>query len=349
MNSQPQTPDNAPPIKSNLHLLWISFLVGIAITVGIFLYWRSHQPAPSGLSTKVHLGWLISGAYGGEALAAEKFGPMEGIDITLQPGGPGLDPLRLVKDGTFGVASADEVIRVIEKGAPLVIVGVLNEDAPAAFAALLSSGITNPTNFIGKRVGILPFGSTGLIYQSLLARQNIKPGQVTEVPISADLRPFITGSTHDVQPIYVYDETVSLDAQNIKYSLILPRDYGVVFKGPVYFTTKDTIKNHPELVQRFILAAILGWRQALQSPDSAIDALARIAPSIDKKRELEVLKRALPYYGDAKRKPLTTDVNSWQQMIDDMVKFKVLANPIDPKAFLDMSFVNDTYRDLDRK
>lgn len=326
--------------------LFISFAIGVIITVAIFFFWRSRQPAPSGLSTKVHLGWLISGAYGGEALAADKFGPMEGITINLQPGGPGLDPLRLVKDGTFGVASADEVIRVIEKGAPFVIVGVLNEDAPAAFAALQSSGITNPINFIGKRVGILPFGSTGLIYQSLLAKQNIKPGQVTEVPISADLRPFITGSTHDVQPIYVYDETVSLDAQGIKYSLILPRDYGVVFKGPVYFTTKDTIKNQPELVNRFIRAAILGWKQALQSPDSAIGALSQIAPSIDKQRELEVLKRALPYYIDAKRKPLTTDVNSWQQMIDDMVKFKVLPTPIDPRTFIDMSFVEKAHRDL---
>lgn len=328
--------------------IYAFLILGILTASIAFGWWRSRtNRAPSEarteLSTTLYLGWLYSGAYGGEALAASEFGPQEGIRIKISPGGPGLDPLRLVRDGNFGVASSDETIRAIALGAPFVIIGVLNDESPAAFAALEQSGIDSLKDFVGKRVGVLPFGSTGLIYQSMLARNGIDRSSIREVPISPDLRPFILGRTHDVQPVYAYDETVTLDSLRVAYTLIRPSDYGVSFKGPVYFTTANTVERNPELVSRFIAATARGWQKTLRAPDSAMVALAALAPTLSVTRERKVLARALPYYGSRTRRPLTSDPDTWNPMVDDMVRFGVLTTRLEPADFLNLSFVQRYY------
>lgn len=317
----------------------VAVLVGFAVAAAGFLYWRQYvqrSERPSELEqATVYLGWLYSGAYAGEALAARQFDEQFGLQITLQQGGIGLDPLRLIADETFGIAASDEVLKAIaNNGAPLAIVGVLNDDAPAAFAALASSGIRSPQDFVGRRVGILPFGSTRLIYNALLTATKVPRSQITEVPVSPDLRPFAAGTTHDVQPVYVYDEPVTLDQQGVKYNLILPKDYGVAFKGPVYFTTLATLERNPGLVSRFLSAMALGWRAAERSPETAISALKSLAPSIDAARELEVLRRALPYYFSPSRKLFDSDPESWQQMLQTLLDGGIINRPLAAHEFL---------------
>lgn len=326
----------------------VTALIGFVIALGGFLVWRTakspsestDQPAQvSNAKTVreavVYLGWLYSGAYAGEALAAKQFDARNGLELKLRQGGIGLDPLRLVSDGTFGVAAADEVIKAIANNdAPLAIVGVLNDDAPAAFVALKSSGIASPQGFPGKRVGILPFGSTRLIYLSLLKELKIPRNRITEVTVTPDLRPFVARSTHDVQPVYVYDEPVTLDKQHVEYNIIVPQDYGVRYKGPVYFTTLATLQNDPALVTSFLRATAEGWRAAHNDPRAAIGALAEVAGSIDNERELEVLRRALPYYVSQTRRLFDSDPETWRPMIDAMQEYEVISRRIEPTTFL---------------
>jgi NitT/TauT family transport system substrate-binding protein len=319
------------------YLAIFSIAAGFIAAAVSFYLWNNFTKdgVPTSRSTTVYLGWLYSGAYAGEALAAQDLGAEFGINIALQQGGIGLDPLRLVVDGTFGIASADEVLKVIANNdAPLGIIAVLNDDTPAAFATLKSSGIRTPKDFIGKRVGLLPFGSTRLIYLSLLTKLNIPRDKITEVNITPDLRPFVTGSTHDVQPVYTYDEPVTLEKQGIPYTLILPVDYGVQYKGPVYFTTLATIQKDPELVSRFLRATMAGWRVAAMNPERAIAALAVVSPTIDKVRELEVLRRALPYYVSPNRNLFDSDPATWQPMLTALLDYNVLTKPIAPPQFL---------------
>ena len=138
----------------------------------------------------------------------------------------------------------------------------------------------------------------------------------------------------DVQPVYVYDEPVTLDKEGVEYDLILPSQYGVTYKGPVYFTTRNTLISTPHLVSRFLQATMKGWRQAANDPSSAIDALARIAPSVDKVRELEVLKRALPYYVSDGRAMFDSMPETWTPMLQDLRAYKILERDLSARDFL---------------
>jgi NitT/TauT family transport system substrate-binding protein len=317
--------------------------VVIVVCVSAVVFFSLKHAAMATPKTTLYLNWIYTGSFAGEVEGKTKFATQNKLALDIQQGGQGLDPLKLVENNDFGTAAADEILRANEKGADFVIIGVINDDSPTAFVALKSSGIKVPNDFVGKRVGILPFGSTGLVYQALLRKLNIDPKTITEVNVSPDLRPFITGATHDVQPVFIYDEPVTLDSQQVSYNLIEPKSYGVSFKGPCYFTRRATILKNPELVYAFVKTMAEGWATAIHNPDRAIEDLRAIDSQIDVGRELSVLKRGIPYFATADRKPLQSHPESWVPMLDDLVAFGVLKSKPTVDSFLDLSFIDRYY------
>lgn len=276
-------------------------------------------------------------------MAAGQYAKKYGISIQLEPGGEGSDPLKLVRNNDFGVASADEIIRAIDKGVDVRIIGVAQDQHPAAFAALASSGISKPKDFEGKRVGLLGFGATGLIYAALCKNAGVDRSKVTEVVVSPDIRPFIAGKVNDVQPIFIYDEPVTLDEQHIKYSIVDPRDYGVHFKGQAYFTTTSTIHNNPNLVRNFLSAELDGWTKVASDPESAIAALHKIAPSADLKRERELLKRGIVFFVPKGHQVLMSDPQTWGDMIRTLRDTNSISQDLGIDQVLDLEPLKQVY------
>ena len=300
------------------------------------------KPQGDGLSTTLRLNWIYTGSFAGEVLGQKEFAKRHNLDLKIQPGGQGLDPIKLVGDGEFGTAAADEILAANDKGADLVIVGVINYDSPAAFVSKAENNIKTPKDFEGKKVGVLPFGSTGLVYKSLLKKNNVDPKKITEQTVSPDLKLFLLGN-YNVHPVFAFDEPVSLEAQGVGYNLIVPKNFGVRFKGPCYFTRRATVEKNPALVQAFVNTMADGWREAIKDPAKAIGALKEVSATIDEARERKVLEKGIPYYAGYQGKPLTSDVDSWREMIEDLKSFGIIKGDVDLNRVLNFSFINRYY------
>lgn len=300
------------------------------------------KPQGDGLSTTLRLNWIYTGSFAGEVLGQKEFAKKHNLALQIQPGGQGLDPIKLVGDGEFGTAAADEILAANDKGADLVIVGVINYDSPAAFASKAEDNIKSPKDFEGKKVGVLPFGSTGLVYKSLLKKNNVDATKITEQTVSPDLKLFLLGN-YNVQPVFAYDEPVTLESQGINYNLIEPRNFGVKFKGPCYFTRRSTVEKNPALVQAFVNTMADGWREAIKDPAKAIRALKEVSPTIDEGRERKVLEKGIPYYAGYQGRPLTSDIDSWREMVDDLKSFGIIKGDVDLNRVLNFSFINKHY------
>jgi len=313
-------------MKKNVHKIGISFIaVCILVVIALNLGWfGSSNHESKQLSTKLYLGWIYTGTFGGEVVTADKLSQNYNLEIELIPGGPGMDPFKLLKDGEFAISTGDEIIRAISNGAEIVVVGTLSRKHPGVFASLESSGITSPKDFEGHRVGRLPFGGTGNIYDALISRENVNKNLVTEVIVSPDLRPFIDSVTHDVQPIFIYDEPVTLQNQNIQFNIIDPTKHGVNFVGASYFTTRNTYEQNPELVSNFLNAVNAGWRYAAENPAEAIELIKKRDSKLDSSRELEVLKRAISWFEISKDADFKFHKKEWQAMIDDLISQNVV-------------------------
>jgi len=280
-------------MKNKTWIFSIITIFVVAVLAWFFLGVDSKNVPESNIpKASLRFGWIPSASFSGEVIGAKLFAKKNNLDLSLEAGGPGLNPIQLVQAGqnTFGTIAADEVLAANDKGADFVIIGVINYYSPGGFVSLEKENITRPQDLVGKRVGLLPFGSTTLLYESLLRKNNIEKNKVKEIVVSPDLKPFLSGS-YDVHPVFVYDETVTLDMQGIKYNLIEPKDFGVGFKGPVYFCKRETLEKQPQLVQAFIKTMVQGWNYAIENRAEAIKLLKEFAPEIDEKREASVLEK----------------------------------------------------------
>jgi ABC-type nitrate/sulfonate/bicarbonate transport system substrate-binding protein len=260
-----------------------------------------------------------------------------------------IDPIKLLLSGQDMIADvgADKVLLANSKGADLVVIGILNRNSPTCFIAKASKRIVKPKDFEGRKIGILTGTATEYVYRTLVAQQQLDTSRLHEVEVSFDLATFLTDA-YDVRPAFIYDEPVSLDLQNIPYTIIEPRHYGVEFIGTVYVTTRDNIRNHPKVIQSFVSAVADGWRAAFKYPERAIDLLKEYDSSIDKDRELRSLQKAKHYFLDDNGQVLHAKDSDWQGTISALRELDVLQN-VDLERMIDMSFLAEYETLLSKK
>jgi ABC-type nitrate/sulfonate/bicarbonate transport system substrate-binding protein len=292
----------------------------------------------------VRLNWIPSCSFSGEVLGARDHSENNGISLKLEPGGPGIDPIKLVQSGanTFGVAGSDLVLVANDKGADLVIIGLVSYDSPGVWLAKEEKGIKTISDVLGKRIGELPGGNMQYLYEVFLKKTGLTRGEdFTPIPISFDLKTFITQDECDLRPVFVYDETSDLTLQGIKYSLIEPKNFGIQFKGICYFCKRETVDENPVMVQKFINTMARGWEDALNDPEKAIEALKEFDGSIGTKKELLGLKTGEPYFSGYQGKVLTTDTESWNAMAKTMVELGFIKISPNLDKLLQMQFVQN--------
>lgn len=278
-------------------------------------------------SVTVRQEWFPNANYAGELVAAKEFAKEENIEIKIEAGSDNIDPVKLVLSGKndFGIVGADKVLMANEAGADLVVIGVINYNSPTCFLALENKKIQTPKDFEGKTVGVLTGTATEHVYRALISKVGVDAKKLKEVEAPFDLATFIAGS-YDIRPAFMYDEPVSLDMKNLKYSIINPSEYGVSFIGTVYFTTRKMINEQPRIVQSFINAVAKGWEKSIQQPNVAIKYLKEYDSNVDENRELKSLEKGLSFFKGHNNEVLTADMLHWEQMAKTLVELGLLKN-----------------------
>jgi NitT/TauT family transport system substrate-binding protein len=286
------------------------------------------------ITVKLQQEWFPNSNYAGAVFAKYVFAQRYGLEIDVLQGSENTDPIKTVLSGEaeFGDASADRIIQANDKGADLVIIGVVNINSPTCFISKIEKNIKTPYDFIGKKVGILTGTNTELIYFELMKKLNINRKKINEIEIPFDLATFIANQ-YDVRPAFIYDEPVSLDLKKIRYDIIEPKNYGVSFMGTVYFTTKELITTKPQLVQAFINAIADGWGAGIKHPEEAIGYVKKLDNSIDSLRELTSLVKGLEYYRGKDNKILYAEENDFDKMVNTLFTSGIIKKKILPESF----------------
>ena len=152
--------------KAPIHVIIVLLLVSF------FTSSCNNNQSKEKYQASIRFGWIPSASFSGEIAGMNKFAATHNLSLKCEAGGPGLNSIQLVQTGqnTFGTLAADEVLAANDKGADFVIVGVINYYSPGGFVSLPDRDIQTPKDFEGKKVGILPFGSTTLLYESMVKR-----------------------------------------------------------------------------------------------------------------------------------------------------------------------------------
>ena len=85
---------------------------------------------------------------------------------------------------------------------------------------------------------------------------------------------------------YWVHESISAENQGFPVNIMRMEEWGVPdFYEIVLVTSKEMAGKESDVVQRFVRAAMRGYREAVADPKKAIDILAQAAPEIDERIE----------------------------------------------------------------
>ncbi len=269
------------------------------------------------------LKWLYNVSTVGDLYAdAQGHFARNGLKVYVKPGGPERDALKELELGhaRFGVASADQVLRAVAKGAPIVVLAQLFQVNPLHWIYRPDrTPFTSPEDWKGKLIGVTFGGNDETIMRALLARYRIAEAEVNLFSVRYDYTPFYEGRVA-FWPLYLNAQAViigdKLAQAGERFDFVSPDRLGVKFVANSVVTTRRMVDDHPDTVKRFLTALLQGWRDALdpRNEDEAVRVLAQMdreTPAAVVRRQLAVTRELmLPAAGAAFG---TIDVDAWKQ------------------------------------
>ncbi|MEO7599707.1 MAG: ABC transporter substrate-binding protein [Opitutus sp.] len=219
------------------------------------------------VKVSIQTDWYAQPEHGGFYQAIEKGYYREvGLDVEIVPGGPNAIPPQKVALGQsqFGIGRSDDTSVAISRGIPVVMVGALMQRDPQALMFHKESGIKGFADLNGRSVMAVP----GAGFIPLLEKKyGIK---ISITPLDFGLSRFMADKNF-VQQCFITNEPFYVKQQGANPGVLLLSEMGF---SPyrIWYTSRDFLKKHPDLVRAFTVASIRGWRDYMEGDRSAADA-----------------------------------------------------------------------------
>jgi NitT/TauT family transport system substrate-binding protein len=219
-----------------------------------------------------------------------------GLDVSFAVGRGGVDVAKQVGAGNapLGGIVADGPIMVRGNGVPVKIVAVFGGKGFMQLVVREDSGITKPADLKGKTLTVMSYQDTtfyallGLLASAGLTQDdvNIQSAGPTGVWESV-----ATGKS--VGMAGVPDWIPPVQAAGVKVRVI-PTDEFFPHMAQGIAVSDQIIKEKPELVRKFVKAALRGMKDIMDDPDKAADDFVKFVP--EWKGKEGAVKAALNYY-----------------------------------------------------
>jgi NitT/TauT family transport system substrate-binding protein len=304
----------------------------------------SHQPGLTNAvpSEVLALNWYAEAEHGGY-VAAKELGYYDeaGVDVTVQPGGPGAPTLVIQELAAgrirFAISNADLVVLSRAGGANIVAVAAPLQQSPRCIMVHEASGIENLQQLTDVELAISDTRPFALWMKKKLPLTN-----VTMVPYAGLVGEFLQKKDF-AQQGYVFSEPFVAKEKGGDPKVLMLSDIGFNPYASLLVTTEDTIREQPELVQKMVAASVRGWHSYLDDPlpvnqrihadnnDMTPEALAFGAEAM------------LPLCDTADSVPLCgMELTRWQSLVEQIEQLgEIEAGAVEPAACFSTDFLPD--------
>jgi NitT/TauT family transport system substrate-binding protein len=219
-----------------------------------------------------------------------------GIDLNFAVGRGGVDVAKQVGAGNapLGGIVADGPIMVRQNGVPIKIVAVFGGRGFMQLVVREDSGIQKPADLKGKTISVMSFQDTtyyallGLLASAGLTQDDLNiqsagPAGVWEF-VATGRAAGMAGVPDWIPPV---------QAAGVKVRVIPTEDYFPHMAQGIA-ASDQIIKEKPELVRKFVHAALRGMKDIMDDPDKATDDFVEYVP--EWKGKEGAVKAAFNYY-----------------------------------------------------
>jgi NitT/TauT family transport system substrate-binding protein len=299
------------------------------------------KPAPE---ISYRLKWLLNTSVAGDIYAdKEGFFKENGLHVLVKPGGPEKDAMKELELGRahFGVASADQIIRALDKGSKVKVIAQLFAVNPLQWIYRPDkTHITGPEDLKKKIIGITYGGIDENIMKALLGKHGIKESQVYLYSVRYDFTPFYQGKV-DLWPIYRNAQGPIIGARmekaGEKIDYFNPDAHGIHTVANSVITSEDILQKQPELVEKFLGALLKGWEMSMDPAhaEKTVSLIQKADPDTAREVITEQLGLTRPFI-----KPMpdykigTINVPAWKQTEQMMLDQGLIGGPVEIEKHL---------------
>jgi NitT/TauT family transport system substrate-binding protein len=322
------------PIK---HLLSILLLV-----VGLVGCGSSPEPSPSsGELTKVTLAlnWFPEAEHGGYyAALVNGYFQEEGLDVEIQPGGPGVPIIQNVatKRVMFGIANADQVLVGRNEQANVVALLAPLQMSPRCIMVHKKSGIRRLEDLKDMTLA----AGSGKAYLEYLKTQ-VTLENVKLVPYAGSSALFLKNENF-AQQGYVFSEPFVARREGADPHVLMVSEIGFNPYTSLLVTHGETISGQEELVAKVVRASRRGWQDYLAHPKTVNAYIHKVNPEMDMESLRFGVEAIQPLCLPENMPPTELGVMSlerWQALSNQLKEIDWLDAQLDPATAFESRFI----------
>lgn len=221
-----------------------------------------------------------------------------GLEVKFAVGRGGVDVAKQVGAGNapLGGILADGPIVVRANGVPIKSVAVFGGKGFMQLVVRADSGIEKPADLKGKTITVMSYQDTTFYaLLGLLASAGLKQSDVNiqaAGPVGV-WQSVATGKS--VGMAGVPDWIPPVQAAGVKVKIIPSENY-FPHMAQAIGASDQIIKEKPEMVRKFVKAALRGMKDIMDDPDKAADDFVKFVPEWEDKKG--AVKAAFKYYAE---------------------------------------------------
>lgn len=276
-----------------------NILLATALAIALIAHPATSSPQCNPEALRVQLRWLPQAQFAGFYVAQDhELFQKQGLDVTLEPGGPNVNGLQRLLDGEVDVAVAwsSDALDLRRQGGDVVNIAQLLQRPGTMLVCNADSGVTKADDLAGKRVGTWEIGDQfdvgywlrrhGLDLQAI---ELIQQRPAAQDLLNGDVDCATAMSYNEFQTI-LKEGQLKTDLFSVRFA----KETSGFLEDGLYVRAEDL--NDPckrDQLVHLLQGLAEGWRYAARHPDEAVAITERYMDGSDTGHQRAMLKEVL--------------------------------------------------------